>query len=32
MNTPPPDNAVGAMLVITALAVGLVALIEFLTR
>lgn len=32
MNTDPPEAAIAAMLVLTTLAVGLVLLIEFVTR
>jgi len=32
MNTPPPENAVAAMLLLTAMAVGLVWAIETLSR
>jgi hypothetical protein len=32
MNTPPPDNAILAMLLLTGIAVGLVAFVEFVTK
>jgi hypothetical protein len=32
MRTDPPDNAIAAMLLLTALAVGLVVLVEFFAR
>ena len=32
MRTEPPENAIAAMLLLTALAVGLVMLVEFVTK
>jgi hypothetical protein len=32
MTPTPPDNAIGAMLILTALAIGLVLLVEFVAR
>jgi hypothetical protein len=32
MNTPPPDNAVAAMALLTAIAIGLVLIVETLTK